>query len=471
MTGFKAGALDMAQEAYGLLVGTAHELLLFAAVGLLIGGIDDLLVDAIWIGRTVRRALTRFERADINTLAAPDAPGRIAVLIGAWDESAVIGAMLRHALATFDHDDYRVYVGTYPNDPATAAAVRNVAAQDRRVRLVIGSRPGPTTKADCLNGLWHALCADEAAEGVAFKAIVLHDAEDVVHSGELRVFDRLSERFDLIQLPVLPLVDHHSRWISGHYCDEFAEAHGKQLVVREAIGAAMPSAGVGCALSRVAIQRIADVHGGDPFDAASLTEDYEIGLKLAAFGMRGIFVRLPAANGRSLVAVRAYFPATLSTAVRQKTRWMTGIALSGWDRLGWRGGIAESWMRLRDRRAVLAAIVLAAAYAALALEMTGMAWRYVVGRPVFAPPPPQIGLLLQVNLILMAWRIVMRAAMVRQAYGWNEAIRSVPRMIVGNIVAMLAAWRAVVHYTGRRARLPASWDKTRHHFPEMVPAE
>ena len=67
---------------------------------------------------------------------------------------------------------------------------------------------------------------------------------------ELRIFDGLIERAAVIQLPVLPLPDPHSRWISGHYCDEFAEAHIKELVVREAVGAAIPLAGVGCAIAR-----------------------------------------------------------------------------------------------------------------------------------------------------------------------------------------------------------------------------
>jgi adsorption protein B len=44
---------------------------------------------------------------------------------------------------------------------------------------------------------------------------VLHDARDLIHSGELRVLDTLVERFDLVQLPVLPLTDRHSRWISS----------------------------------------------------------------------------------------------------------------------------------------------------------------------------------------------------------------------------------------------------------------
>ena len=55
---------------------------------------------------------------------------------------------------------------------------------DSRIRLVVGPRAGPTTKADCLNTLWRALIAEEQAQGWRAKAIVLHDAEDVIHSGE-----------------------------------------------------------------------------------------------------------------------------------------------------------------------------------------------------------------------------------------------------------------------------------------------
>ncbi|RYY22005.1 MAG: hypothetical protein EOP62_23800, partial [Sphingomonadales bacterium] len=107
-------------------------------------------------------------------------PGRIAVFIPAWDESAVIGRMLRAALTRFDHQDYILYVGTYPNDPATISAVAEVAATDARVRLVVGSQPGPSTKAGCLNTLWRAMLRDEAAEGTPVTAVALHDAEDVV---------------------------------------------------------------------------------------------------------------------------------------------------------------------------------------------------------------------------------------------------------------------------------------------------
>ncbi len=459
-----------------LLATLTHELTLFAAVGLLIGGLDDLAIDLIFLARARWRRMTVYQRhrpVTAATLAPADRPGRIAVFIGAWDEGGVIGAMLRTALDRLDHRDYRLYVAVYPNDPATIAAVRHVRAHAPggwRVRMVSGPLAGPTTKAEALNRLWHALQADEARDGVRFKAIVLHDAEDVVHSAELRVFDRLIERFDLVQLPVLPLIVPGSRWISGHYCDEFAEAHGKQLIVREAIGAGMPSAGVGCALSRSVVQAMADAAGGQPFDAASLTEDYELGLRLADHGGRGIFVRLPT-GPRSLVAVRAYFPATISTAVRQKARWMTGIALTGWDRLGWRGGLAERWMRLRDRRAVLAALILAAAYAALPCAALTGALCFFAQRPA-AEPGPLLQALLWANFVLMLWRAGMRFAMVRAVYGWREGLRAVPRMIVGNYIALLAARKAVTAYA-RRARggEAMAWDKTAHAFPQAIPAE
>lgn len=462
-----------------------YELALFAAVGLLIGGLDDLLVDLIWMGRGLWRRIAVYSRhrpACAATLAPPAAPGRIAVFVGAWDEAAVIGDMLATALDRFAHDDYRIFVGVYPNDPATIAAVRAVRAGHplgHRIRAVSGPLAGPTTKAEALNRLWAAMLREEARDGVAFKAVVLHDAEDVVHPDELRLFDTLVERFDLVQIPVLPLVDENSRWISGHYCDEFSEAHGKQLVVREAVGADMPSAGVGCALSRGALARMAARHGGLPFDADSLTEDYELGLRLGEIGGRGVFVRLPAAQGGSgasgsgLVAVHAYFPATLGEAVRQKTRWMTGIALSGWDRLGWRGGLAEGWMRLRDRRAILAHVVLAAAYAAMLLGTLSTAAHFLAGDGGAPVLSPALGMLLPVTSAMLVWRLAMRALMVARLYGWREGLRAIPRTIVGNLIGMAAARRALLRYAGMSlavafrgaAHRAPVWDKTRHRFP------
>lgn len=450
-----------------------RELLLFAAVGLCIGGVDDFLVDMVWIVRLIWRrhfVFRIYAPASMENLAPPDRPGRIAVLIGAWREDAVIGRMLRTALSRIDHDDYRIYIGTYANDPRTVAEVRTIARVDGRVRLVEDRVSGPTTKGECLNRVWRALLRDEAADGIRYKAIVIHDAEDVIHSAELKLFDRMIEHFDLVQLPVLPLPSAKSQWVAGHYCDEFAEAHGRQLVVREALGAGVPSAGVGCAISREAMARMA-LHGaGKPFDEQCLTEDYEIGLRLTQLGYRGAFVSVPVTDGGLPVAVRAHFPETLEAAVRQKTRWMVGIALAGWDRLGWHGDWAEFWMRLRDRRAILAAFVLGAGYAALLLWATSLVGHYAQAtRP--KPLPEGLVLLLQINGLLLMWRGFMRFLAVRGFYGMREGLRSIPRIVTSNIIAMLAARRALWQYCGLLRGGALTWDKTRHVFPAALPAE
>jgi adsorption protein B len=337
---------------------------------------------------------------------------------------------------------------------------------DQRIIAVRVDSDGPTTKADCLNRLYAALASHEEQIRLPAKAVVLHDAEDVVHPLELRLFDRLVEHAGLVQLPVTPLLDPSSRWVAGHYADEFAEAHAKELVVRQAIGASIPLAGVGCGIERIALSRLAARHDGQPFSGTSMTEDYEMGLRLGAIGEKTIFARIPEApESRRVVATRGHFPSSIPAAVRQKARWIGGIAFAGWDQLGWRGGIGERWMRMRDRRGPLAAILLLCGYSA-ALLWAQIALATALGAPVAMPVSPLLGGLLTANVMLLCWRLVMRAGFTSSVYGWREGVRSIPRTIVANFVALFAAWRAfLIHADGG----PRRWDKTDHIFPRELP--
>ncbi|MGZ8286456.1 MAG: glycosyl transferase family protein [Allosphingosinicella sp.] len=457
----------MAGPLFGGMDFIMREAALFAATGFLVLGLSDLAVDFLWLAHRLR--LGSGPAPALAGLPSPARPGRLAIFVPAWDEAAVIGDMLLGAVSAWGDGDWRLYVGTYPNDSATFAAAAAVASAEPRVTVVTCREPGPTTKADCLNRLWRALLADEAGEGRQAKAIVLHDAEDVVHPAELLLFDGLIERFELVQLPVLPLIHPHSRWLGGHYADEFAESHGKEMVVRGALGAGLPSAGVGCAFAREALGRLAAERGGLPFDSDSLTEDYELGLRLAEAGGRRAFVRVAGDDGE-IVATREYFPGTLAAAVRQKARWTTGIALSGWDRLGWSGGLAERWMRLRDRQSLLAAILLGAGYLALALWLALKAWQGAGGRGP-APLPAALSVLVAINLGLLGWRLAVRAGFTSAAYGWREGLRAAPRMAIGNLVAMLAAACALSRYRALRRGGRPRWDKTAHIFPARAAAE
>ena len=450
-----------------ILTRVAAELALFAGAGFLLVAINDVLVDLIYFGRRAWRRLTiysRYPRSFASFFVFKLDPGFIAILVPAWDEAAVIAAMLKATVKRLDYDDYRIFVGHYRNDPATAAAIASVA--DPRIEPVLVDADGPTTKADCLNQLYDALITHELAHDRCARAVVLHDAEDVVHPYELRIFDGLIDRAAVVQLPVLPLPDPHSRWIAGHYCDEFAEAHSKELVVREAVGAAIPLAGVGCAIARKPLAQLAAMEEGRPFVGNSMTEDYELGLRIGALGLKTIFVRIPARPGEhGVVSTRGHFPASFGAAVRQKARWLGGIALAGWDRLGWRGGLGERWMRLRDRRGPLAALLLVAAYGA-ALLWSQLWLAEALGAPIQARLDPLLVTLLTINAWLLAWRVVMRACFTASAYGFAEGMRSIPRLVVGNVIAMLAAARAISLHLGGGAK---RWDKTRHVFPVELP--
>lgn len=207
------------------LVLVEYELLLFAGIFFLLGTIDELAVDLawLWLKLTGRATTVRGPIAAGRPLT-----GRAAVFIPAWREAEVIGTTIRHALSVWPQSELRLYVGCYRNDRATVDAVIAAAGGDPRLRLVIHERDGPSTKADCLNRLYRALRVDERRAGAAARMVVLHDAEDMVDPHALALLDAAIGEADLVQLPVLPVSVSGARWISGHYCEEFAEAHGRR---------------------------------------------------------------------------------------------------------------------------------------------------------------------------------------------------------------------------------------------------
>lgn len=503
-----SGDLAWSATAFEWLGRIEHELLLFAAVWFAIGALDEFAVDLLylWLRLTARVQTLRLKarphqpevasKAQALARTAPPAEGlpprrerepmpfdhpafsgggfdataplrgMAAVLVPAWREAAVVSAMLRHALKAWPQAELRIYAGCYRNDPATLTAMIAAARGDHRVRIVIVNRDGPTTKADCLNRLYQALRVDEARMGRRARSVILHDAEDMVHPAALALMDAALDDADFVQLPVRAEPQDSSPWIAGHYCDEFAESHGKTMVVRDWLGTGLPAAGVGCAFRRETVDRIAHERGAaEPFAAECLTEDYECGLLIEEIGGVARFLRARDVDG-SLVATREFFPGGLAAAVRQKTRWQHGIALQGWDRMGWRWRgsqqpLAELWMRLRDRRGPLIALVLACAYLLIVLwPLLALAEWGGLYRP--EPTAPALRALLMANFAALGWRVGWRVAFTLREYGPVQGAMAVIRMPVANVIAIMAGRRAMAAYLQSLRNGKVQWEHTVH---------
>lgn len=456
------------------------------AVLMLVNGLDDLFIDIVYWTRRLWKGLVtyrRHERMDYRQLhTLPEKP--LAIMVPAWHETGVIGDMAELAARTLDYENYHIFVGTYPNDPDTQRDVDEVCVRFPNVHKVVCARPGPTSKADCLNNVLDAILQFEQRARLMFAGFILHDAEDVVSPLELRLFNFLVGRKDLIQIPVYPFERQWHNFTSLHYLDEFAELHGKDVPVRETVAGQVPSAGVGTCFSRRAVLALIAEGNGVAFDVQSLTEDYDIGLRLKRWGMAEIFVRFPVlcgmpgkrVFGRSVrdskvICVREYFPDRVQTAVRQKSRWIIGIVYQGYRTHGWTGKPVLDYFLWRDRKGVINNFISFAAtlimLQLLPLWLLQLAW---AGAPQFLSifeGRPWFATLLTANALLMGNRMVQRIIFVSGYYGLWQGLLSVPRLLWGNYINFMANWRAIrqiVQYGDPRR---VAWDKTTHDFPTL----
>jgi len=166
------------------------------AICIFISSIDDALIDITYWTRQVWRSLMIFRRhahLDVKALYLP-AEKPLAILIPAWKETGVIGKMAELAASTLDYENYHIFVGTYPNDPETQKDVDEVCAHFPNIHKVVCARPGPTSKADCLNNVLDAIFQFEQRANLEFSGFILHDSEDVISRMELRLFNYLIDK-------------------------------------------------------------------------------------------------------------------------------------------------------------------------------------------------------------------------------------------------------------------------------------
>lgn len=443
--------------------------LFYLLIYFVINGIDDFGMDlrmaAAWLRGHHPRQPGRLPEMDRLRIVPAR---RIAILVPLWKESEVIEAMVESNLKRVDYLNYDWFLGVYPNDHDTLAAVERLCARHKRVHLALCGRPGPTSKANCLNFIYRAMERFESDHDIRFPVLMLHDAEDLLHPASLLLVNWYSTTHGMVQVPILPFAKPLGEWIHGVYCDEFAEFFRRDLSVRFAEGAFLPSNGVGTAISRDQLERLIERQNGLLFDEESLTEDYELGLKLYRQGCRQMLLPITGQYG-DILATREYFPHTLHCAVRQRTRWITGQSLQSWERNGWPHRWSISYWFWRDRKGLLGNFLNGAALLLLALSLAGLLapqatglgpWLWIAGSV------PGARFLYPLCTVFAVQRVAVRVTLVSTVYGWRFALGVPFRIVIScwlNLVATAHAIRGYLVSRWRRKRV--GWAKTEHAFP------
>ncbi|PWU00281.1 MAG: hypothetical protein C5B51_25475 [Terriglobia bacterium] len=431
------------------------------AVWILLSGLDDLFIDFVFFFRKRREFVFP---AETELAHAPQR--RIAILLPLWHEHAVIEQMLRHNLSVVRYGNYDIFVGVYPNDPLTMEAVKRVECDDARVHSAVCPHDGPTSKGDCLNATYRRMLEYEARHGIDFEILMTHDAEDLIHPESLRLINWFSRDHQMVQIPVLPLATGLDEWTHGLYCDEFAEFQLKDIPVRQQLRGFLPSTGVGTGFERSALEDLRRRHNGKLFDPECLTEDYENGFRMHAAGYHQTFVPIHF-QAQQPVATREYFPKQWRAAIRQRSRWIAGIALQGWQHHGWR---APAWQRYwfwRDRKGLVGNLIspLANVLFFYWLVCCGAAaehipWRFAALMPASLWPMCLIAT--WISLLQAGVRMHLSA----RVYGWRFAAGVPLRVVWGNIINCAATAEAVRQFLAARVRRKElAWRKTEHVYP------
>lgn len=394
---------------------------------------------------------------------------RIAIFVPLWHEHAVIEQMLRHNLAAIGYGNYDIFVGVYPNDPLTQDAVQRVMRDEPRVHLAVCAHDGPTSKGDCLNWIYKAMVQYEARHGIDFEILMTHDAEDLIHPESLRLVNWFSRDYQMVQVPVLPLPTGLGEWTHGVYCDDFSEFQFKDIPVRQRLGGFLPSNGVGTGFERSAIECLRRRNHGRPFDPTCLTEDYEHGFRIFAAGFQQIFIPVRVRESGP-VATREYFPRRRHAAIRQRSRWVAGIALQGWERHSWRVSAKQCYWFWRDRKGLIGNLI--SPFANLLFFYWMATFLIGHGRLIWDPYrhlPPWLMRLCLVSVGISAVQAAIKIHLSSRVYGLRFAAAAPLRIFWGNYINFVATVQAIQQFiAARMERHALEWRKTEHVYPGVA---
>jgi adsorption protein B len=461
-------------------------LALGCAIFIAISSVDDVFVDLYyWVLKIFgnKHEEARARALDIATIDfVPERP--FAIMVPAWKEFEVIYSMLAANSRLLRYKNHHFFVGVYQNDPRTIAEVQKAQRSISNITMVVVPRDGPTSKADCLNEVIAAIFDHEIKSEITFAGIAMHDAEDLIHPHELKLFNLLIGKYDFIQLPVLSFNQPLREFVAGISMDEFAEVHTKDLVVREHLSGVVPCAGVSACFSRRSMAMLVE-YNGVPFDTTCFTEDYDVAFRMHELGLQTTFVSHPVdytidmdhdagapiyVPVRRPIATREFFPRELRASYRQRARWQLGIVFQGSASHGWVGSIGTKYFLMRDRKGMATSFVVMLAYFVLAnLVLNELYFALIApgGMVRFEIlNNPYVITLFLINFFFLIWRVTHRMFFTARIYTVRQGLMAAPRLIVANFVNFFATCRAIRIYVHHRVTgAPLVWDKTTHSYP------
>ena len=483
-------------------MSTANILLLIGLIIVvlyLLMGIDDFVWD---IAGLFRRRSYKEQLLDLHKLDSTP-PKLLAIAIAAWHEDNVLGDVIDNVLSSvlYPKSMYHIFLGVYPNDPATISVAESLAVRYPNVHVVINDMPGPTSKAQNINTIYRSIRQFEEEHGWRFASLSIHDSEDVVHPYEFKVTNYLLDTHKAIQFPVFPLMpmprfsNFFRNITASTYADEFAENHFTTMVGRYSSGAFVPSAGTGFVLSHEVLDLLCD---GDILPQDSLTEDYRVSLTLYEKGIQLYYVleQIPRVGNDNrvhwdFIATRSMFPNTFKTAVRQKSRWILGITMQSFRfrEIFASNGLPVSarYTLYKDSKAKIANLLAMVGYPLLVYFIVSLFVPLLPIYPIFS-----LSWWLSVFVtFMMLERQAFRISAIYRVYGLRSVFFGcllpplMPlRLIWGNIINLAATLRAYRQYNAARrggakrqtrkekqtapaeasASKKLAWSKTDHQF-------
>ncbi len=435
-----------------------------AVVGSLIFTLDDLWIDFYALVFGLRPQ--KLSDADLVRMHAKRQK-KFAIIIANWQEDEILDRMIVGNIAQLDYQNYTFFLGVYPNDEKTWQVAQALEARFQSVVVIVNSQAGPTTKGQMLNEIVSQIIESELHTEIHYDYFLLQDSEDILHPLSLKLINDTADDYDFIQIPVFSFDLPLKKWVGATYIDEFSEVHTKDLLVREKMGAAIPSAGVGTAMSDRLVRKYRALQGGHLLREDTLTEDYLLGLMAKSLGLKSRFIctyREKRNGVKDFIATREYFPARFWSSVRQKTRWTLGIAFQGKENLRWQGDWADRYFMFRDRRGPWNSILI---LLSLIILFTFVSYHWLqasLPTPITGPIFVTFAALNMVNMIV---RVIQRMRSVHLVNGALHAVMVPLRWPICNLINFLAAFYAFqAHRLSVRTGHKPQWNKTKHELPE-----